>query len=87
NFVTGFLLSKGIDSNIYTIIAMYINLYTKQAHFALTTNKVHTNGIASLHICNVFQLHKLPHSIISDQGPQFTFKLIKVLYAKLIIKG
>lgn len=54
DLITGLPSSKGIDDNTYTAIAIYVNLYTKQAHFALTTNKVDTNGIADLYIRDMF---------------------------------
>lgn len=54
DLVTGLPLSKGIDGNTYTAITTYVNLYSKQAHFTLTTDKVDADGIADLHICNMF---------------------------------
>lgn len=54
DLVTGLLPSKGIDEKTYTAIATYVDLYTKQAHFALTTDKVDADGIADLHIRDVF---------------------------------
>lgn len=54
DLVTGLPPSKGIDSNTYTAIAIYVDLYSKQVHFALTTDKVDANGIADLHIRDVF---------------------------------
>lgn len=66
DLVTRLPLSKGINSNMYTAIAIYVDLYIKQAHFALTTDKVNPDGIADLYIHNVFRLHGLPQGIISD---------------------
>lgn len=54
DLVTGLLPSKGIDGKTYTAVATYIDLYSKQAHFTLTTDKVDADGIADLHICNIF---------------------------------
>lgn len=54
DLVTGLPPSKGIDENTYTAIATYVDLYSKQVHFTLTTNKVDANGITDLHICDVF---------------------------------
>lgn len=87
DLVTGLLSSKGIDEKTYTAIATYVDLYSKQAHFALTTDKVDTDGIADLHIRDVFRLHGLLRGIISDRGPQFASRFIKVLYKKLSING
>lgn len=60
-----------------------MDLYSKQAHFALTNATVDTNGIADLMLQHVFRLHGLPRGVISDRGPQFASKLIKALYQKL----
>lgn len=72
---------------MYTAIATYVDLYSKQAHFALTTDKVDADRIADLHIRDVFRLHGLPRGIISDRGPQFASRFIKALYQKLSING
>lgn len=87
DLITGLPPSKGIDGNMYIAIATYVDLYSKHAHFALTTDKVDTNGIADLHIHDIFRLHGLPRGIISDRGPQFVSRFIKVLYEKLGING
>lgn len=50
-------------------------------------NKVNTEGITDLHICDVFRLYGLPRGIISDRGLQFAFRFIKALYQKLGING
>lgn len=54
DLITGLPPSKGIDGNMYTAIVTYVDLYSKQAHFALITDKVDANGIADLHIRDVF---------------------------------
>lgn len=50
DLVTGLPPSKGIDGKTYTAIATYVDLYSKQAHFALTTDKVDADSIADLYI-------------------------------------
>lgn len=54
DLITGLSPSKGIDGKMYIGIAMYVDLYSKQAHFALTTDKVNADGIANLHIRDIF---------------------------------
>lgn len=66
DLITGLPPSKGINGKTYTAITTYINLYTKQAHFTLTTDAVDAEGIADLHIRDVFRLHELPRDVISD---------------------
>lgn len=87
DLITGLPPSKGIDGNTYIAIATYVDLYLKQAYFALTTDKVDANGIADLHIRDIFRLHRLPRGIISDRGLQFISQFIKALYEKLDING
>lgn len=87
DLVTRLPPSKGIDGKMYTAIAMYINLYMKQAHFTFTTDKVDADDITDLHICDIFRLYGLPRGIISDWRPQFTFRFIKALYQKLSINS
>ena len=52
------------------------------AHFVPTTEKT----IARLFRDNVWQLHGLPESIISDRGPQFVAGLMRELNEMLGIK-
>ena len=87
DLITGLPLSKGIDSKTYNAISTYVDLYGKQAHFLLTNDTVDADGIADLHIRDVFRLHGLPRGLISDRGPQFAAKTIKALYKKLGINS
>ena len=45
------------------------NSFTKIAHFVPTTEKTTAEGLARLFRDNVWRLHGLPESIISDRGP------------------
>jgi len=56
------------------------------AHFVPTTEKTMAEGLARLFRDNVWQLHRLPESIISDRGPQFTAGLMRELNEMLGIK-
>lgn len=56
---------------MYTAITTYVDLYSKQAYFALTTNKVDADGIADLYIHDIFRLYGFLQGIISDRGLQF----------------
>ena len=53
--------------------------FTKIAYFVPTTEKTMAEGLARLFQDNVWQLHRLPKSIISDRGPQFAAGLIREL--------
>jgi len=56
-------------------------------HFILTTEKTSAEGLARLFRDNMWKLHGLPESIISDRGPQFTAGLMKELNEILGIKS
>jgi len=45
-------------------------------HFTLTTEKTLAKGLARLFRDNVWKLHSLPESIISDKGLQFVVGLM-----------
>ena len=48
-------------------------------HFIPTTEKTSAKGLARLFRDNVWKLHGLPESIISDRGPQFAAGLMREL--------
>jgi len=70
----------------YDIILVVVDQFTKMAHFVPTTEKTTAEGLARLFRDNVWRLHGLPESIISDRGPQFTAGLIRELNEMLGIK-
>jgi len=49
------------------------------SYFIATTEKITAEGLARLYRDNMWKLHKLPESMISDRGPQFVVGLIKEL--------
>ena len=63
-----------------------VDRFTKMGHFIPTTKKTSTEGLAHLFRDNVWKLHGLPDSIISDRGPQFTVGIIKELNCMLGIE-
>ena len=56
-------------------------------NFIPTTEKTSAEGLARLFRDNVWKLHGLPKSIISDRGPQFAAGLIQELNEILGIKS
>ena len=56
-------------------------------HFIPTTKRTSAEGLARLFRDNMWKLHGLPKSIISDRGPQFTAGLIRELNQILRIKS
>jgi len=64
-----------------------VDRLTKMVHFILTIKKTLAEGLARLFRDNVWKLHGLPESTISDKGPQFIAGLIKKLNKILGIKS
>ena len=74
-------LSKGHDS----ILVVY-DRFSKMSHFVATTEKTTAEGLAKLFRNNMWKLHGLPESVISDRGLQFAVGLTKELNKMLEIK-
>ena len=81
DFVMKLPLAQGYDS-----ILVVVDWFTKMVHFVPTTEKTMAEGLARLFRDNVWQLHGLPESIISDRGPQFVAGLMRELNEMLGIK-
>ena len=56
------------------------------AHFVATTEKITVEGLVRLFRNNVWKLHSLSESIISDREPQFAAELTKELNKMLGIE-
>ena len=56
------------------------------SHFVATTEKTMAEGLARLFRDNVWKLHRLLESVISDRGPQFAAGLTKELNKMLGIE-
>jgi len=77
------LITKLPLAQEYNSILVVVDRFTKMAYFVPTTEKTMAEGLARLFRDNVWQLHGLPKSIISDRGLQFAVGLIKELNALL----
>ena len=82
DFITKLPLAQGYDS-----ILVVVDRLTKIVHFIPTTEKMSAEGLARLFRDNVWKLHSLPKSIISDRGPQFAAGLMRELNEMLGIKS
>ena len=74
DFIMKLPLAQGYDS-----ILVVVDRLTKMAHFIPTTEKTTVGGLAKLFKDNIWKLHGLPESIISDRGPQFTAEVMREL--------
>ena len=68
------------------MILVVCNRLSKMTHFVATTEVTSAEGLARLLQNNVWKLHGLLESIVSDRGPQFEAELIKKLNRMLGIK-
>ena len=74
DFITKLLLAQEYDS-----ILVVCNRMTKMVHFMSTMEKTSVEGIARLFQNNIWKLHGLPESIITDRGVQFAAEMMKEL--------
>jgi len=82
DFITKLPIAQGYNS-----ILVVVNRLTKMVYFISTTEKTSAEGLARLFKDNVWKLHRLSKSIISDRGPQFMAGLIRELNQMLEIEG
>ena len=69
DFITG-LPKSGPQQ--YDAILVIVDRLTKMAHYIPTHETVTSEGAAKLYFDNIFRLHGLPDSIVSDRGTPFT---------------
>jgi len=81
DFIMKLLISKDYDS----ILVVY-DRFLKISHFIMITEKIIAEGLVKLFRNNMWKLHRLPESMISDKGPQFAMGLMKELNEMLGIE-
>lgn len=69
----------------YTTILVVVDVLTKMCHFIPVKQLPTSKETADLLFDNVFRLHGLPSSIVSDRGTQFTSKFWRAVCSKLQI--
>ena len=74
DFITKLPLVAGKD----VILVVYDRL-SKIAYFVATIKETTAEGLTRLFRDNMWKLHRLPESVISDRGPQFTAELTREL--------
>jgi len=82
DFITKLPLAQGYNS-----ILVVVDRLTKMVHFIPTTEKTLVEGLARLFRDNVWKLHGLPESIISDREQQLMGGLMRELNKILGIKS
>jgi len=82
DFITKLPLAQGYDS-----ILVVVDRLTKIVHFIPTMERTLAEGLVRLFRDNVWKLHGLPESIISDWGPQFEAGIMQELNKMLGIES
>ncbi|QRV78719.1 Retrotransposable element Tf2 protein [Ceratobasidium sp. AG-Ba] len=78
DFIVKLPESQGMDS-----ILVVIDRFSRQAHFIPCLESTNAEGVADLFIKEVWKLHGLPKTTVSDRGPTFNSQFLKALYTKL----
>ena len=81
DFITKLPVVAGKDA-----ILVVCDWLSKITYFVATTEETSAEGLARLFWDNVWKLHGLLESIVSDRGPQFVAELTKKLNRMLGIK-
>ena len=81
DFITKLPMLKDHDS-----ILVVCDRFSKMSHFVVTTEKMMVEGLARLFRDNVWKLHGLLESVISDRGPQFAVGMMRELNKMLGIE-
>ena len=68
------------------MILVVCDRLSKMTHFVATTEGTLAEGLARLFRDNIWKLHGLLKSVVSDRGPQFTAELTKELNKMLGIE-
>ena len=80
DFITDLPLSNGFNS-----ILMVINRFSKETEFILCNKTTTALDTAKLYLFHIWKDHGLPHTIVSDQGPQYTSQVMTDLCKRLSI--
>ena len=81
DFITKLLVSKDHDS-----ILVVCDRFSKMSHFVAMTEKTTAEGLARLFRDNMWKLHRLLESMISDKEPQFAVGMTRELNKMLGIE-
>ncbi|KAF4569440.1 hypothetical protein EYR36_009231 [Pleurotus pulmonarius] len=74
------------ESDGFDAVMNVVDSVSKRAHFIPTHTTVSALGSANLYLQNVWKLHGLPRSVVSDRGPQFVAEFTREVYRMLGIK-
>ena len=72
DFITKLPVVVGKDA-----ILVVCDRLSKMTYFVATTEGTSAEGLARLFQDNIWKLHRLSESVVSDRGPQFAAELTK----------
>ena len=78
-----FIIQLSTTQQGHDAIVVFVNRYTKRAHFHPTHTTVTTLEVAKIFFDVIFKHHELPKAIISDQDAHFTSHFWKALFEQL----
>ena len=81
DFIMKLLLVAGKD-----VILVVCDRLSKIVHFVITTEETIAERLGRLFRDNMWKLHRLPKSVVSDREPWFTVELMKELKKMLEIE-
>jgi len=81
DFITKLPVVAGKD-----VVLVVCDRLSKMTHFVATIERMSAEGLARLFRDNIWKLHGLPESVVSDRRPQFAVELTKELNRMLGIK-
>jgi hypothetical protein len=81
-----FVTHLPVTDNGKDAICVFCDKLTKMVHLVPTVSSVDAAGTAKLFVQNVWRLHGLPHTLVSDRGTQFDSKLFREIMEHLQVK-
>lgn len=75
DFITGLPMSFGIN-----VIMVVVDCLSKYGHFTALKSDYTSKQVVELFMTNIFKLHGMPKSIISDRDKVFTSKFWQHLF-------
>ncbi|MCO5577957.1 hypothetical protein L7F22_031794 [Adiantum nelumboides] len=61
----------------------FIDRFSKQAHFVPVKKTAKPDHLARLFVAQIFRLHGMPETIVSDRDPRFTSLFFKAIWANI----
>jgi len=75
DFIEGFPPSHG-----YTVILVVIDKFSKYGHFLPLSHPYTASTVSHLFLSQIFKLHGMPQTIVSDRDPLFTSSFWRELF-------